>query len=141
MAEGKNTVPVTFRLNLENEQHYRIFDMLEGVDLKVYKSKSQFIINALDEYGNKPQESNKQEAETSTRVPVNDEKYRQEIKDMARDEILHMLGAVIAGRESVSGVYRQETSGAGIFKEEYTDEETEDDLSEDVKNLIGKWSQ
>jgi len=36
---------------------------------------------------------------------------------MARDEVLHMLGAVIAGMESASGVYRKEPSGAGSFKD------------------------
>lgn len=141
MPKGKYTVSISFRLNPENEQHYRIIDMLERVDLKVYKSKSQFIINVLDEYSSELKGNGKQAEATETKVFVDDEKYRQEIKDMARDEILHMLGAVAAGRESASGVYRQEMPGAGIFQEEHTEEETEGNLSEDVKNLIGKWSQ
>jgi len=141
MSEGKNTVMVTFRLNLEIEQHYRIFDMLESTDLKVYKSKSQFIINVLDEYCGRLQQSGKQAGEIRSGGSVAGDEFRQEIRDIARDEVLHMLGSVLAGREGASGVYRKEPPGAGSFKEEHITDETEDDLSEDVKNLIGMWSQ
>jgi len=76
MPKGKYTVSISFRLNPENEQHYRIIDMLEGIDLKVYKSKSQFIINVLDEYSSELKGSGRQTEGRESKVFEDDEKCR-----------------------------------------------------------------
>ena len=49
-------VKTSVRLNMSNPQHVKINDVIQNLDPKIFKSKNQFIINAIqfyiDNYGN-----------------------------------------------------------------------------------------
>lgn len=45
-----NIVNSSIRFNLENERHLRVYNFLNQVNSEVYKSKNEFIIQALDTY-------------------------------------------------------------------------------------------
>lgn len=40
----------TFRLNLLNPQHAKINEVIKGLNPKIYKSKNQFLIEAVKQY-------------------------------------------------------------------------------------------
>ena len=48
--DRENTVSVTFRLNLSIPEHELIYRTLSNLDNNLYKSKSSFIIDALEKY-------------------------------------------------------------------------------------------
>lgn len=48
--DRENTVSVTFRLNLNIPDHQLIYRTLSNLDPDMYKSKSSFIIDALEKY-------------------------------------------------------------------------------------------
>ena len=49
-VERENTVSVAFRLNLNIPEHQLIYRTLSNLDHDMYKSKSSFIIDALEKY-------------------------------------------------------------------------------------------
>ena len=49
-VERENTVSVAFRLNLNIPEHQLIYRTLSNLDHDMYKSKSSFIIEALEKY-------------------------------------------------------------------------------------------
>lgn len=48
--DRENTVSVAFRLNLNIPEHQLIYRTLSNLDSDMYKSKSSFIIDALEKY-------------------------------------------------------------------------------------------
>ena len=48
--DRENTVSVAFRLNLSIPEHELIYRTLSNLDNNLYKSKSSFIIDALEKY-------------------------------------------------------------------------------------------
>lgn len=134
-----NVVEVYMRLNLNYEQHNEIYEVLSTLDKNIHKSRSAFMVAAVYEYIQKLKGGYIQTEENVKEVNVLDQKYRQEIKDMARDEVLHMLGAVIAGRESVSGRFHTQSNVMDEEKKNY-EEKKEGITSEEALNLIAQWS-
>ncbi len=49
MSDTRNAVRLTFRLNLDNQTHYKIYEVLHNLDPVIYKSMNQFMIDALDD--------------------------------------------------------------------------------------------
>ena len=49
-VDRENTVSVAFRLNLNIPEHQLIYRTLSNLDHDMYKSKSSFIIDALEKY-------------------------------------------------------------------------------------------
>lgn len=102
----KDIVRISFRLNLQNEQHQRIYRVLAALDKDIHKSTNQFIANAVDFYIRsfdsdellgKPEEKKKPEY-----ITVEDlADIRREIKGDVKDEIIRLLGSAIAGGSAV----------------------------------------
>lgn len=141
MPAGDKTFSMTFRLNLDNEQHYRVYKMLMELNPDIIKSKNQFLIDAADNYFKQLNEDSLNETHEENaqcRVLV-DEAYKQEIKDMARDEILHMLGAVIAGKESAAGLYVAPAQNVSRASTENLDKPQKGITDQEALNLIDQW--
>ncbi|MDE7248340.1 MAG: hypothetical protein K2N82_00325 [Lachnospiraceae bacterium] len=102
----KDVVRISFRLNLQNEQHQRIYRVLAALDKDIHKSTNQFIANAVDFYirsfdGDelleKPEEKKKPKYITVEELAD----IRREIKSDVKDEIIRLLGSAIAGGSAV----------------------------------------
>lgn len=46
----ENIAGFSLRLNLDNEQHMRIYKVLHDLNVDIHKSKNQFMVEALDFY-------------------------------------------------------------------------------------------
>ncbi len=46
----ENIISFNFRLNLDNEQHLRVYKIFHNLNVDIHKSKNQFIVDALDFY-------------------------------------------------------------------------------------------
>jgi len=46
----ENITSFNFRLNLDNEQHLRVYKIFHNLNVDIHKSKNQFIVDALDFY-------------------------------------------------------------------------------------------
>lgn len=138
MPKGRSTASMCIRMNLDNEQHLRVYEVLDTLDKRVYKSRNSFVITALDEYIKRLQNGGSYKEEIRKVNDREDEAFRQEIRDMIRDEVLHMLGSVIAGKESVSGNNGQQT----VTQEREEENEREKvKVSEEALSIVAQWSQ
>lgn len=88
----------SMRLNLNNEQHLRVHDVLKDLNTGIHKSVNQFMINAVDFYIQSFEEDsltnkearNKQEGqEIIKRSDIAD--IKKEIQNEVKDEIIRIL--------------------------------------------------
>lgn len=85
-----------FRLNLKREQHQRVQKVLMALDKEIYKSESQFIINALDAYiqsfeeeGGKKEVLERKKSEYVTKEELAE--MQKEIKNCIKDELIELV--------------------------------------------------
>ena len=105
----------SLRLNLTNEQHYRVQKTLCDLNVVIHKSVNQFIIDAIDHYVQALDAGDFRKAEMNVeRDPyIKKEDFNdlcREIKDEVKDEMIRLLGSALAGRmnDRVSPVDRME---------------------------------
>lgn len=128
----------TMRLNLDNEQHLRVYNVLADLNTEIHKSQNQFIINAVDFYIKSFEredltlaafeEKNKGcgfITESDLKDAVQD--VKQELLVLVRDEVIKMLGTALIGRQ----VLYKETQGENS--------ESEIEESDELMGLVGKW--
>ncbi len=102
----ENLVFNSLRLNMNNPQHVKINEILCSIDKDVCKSKNQFIVDALDFYIRSFEEEDLVKNATMTRakkqgwVSRDDfETFKAEMKIEIRNEMIQLLGSLIAGKQ------------------------------------------
>ena len=99
-------VKTSVRLNMSNPQHVKINDVIQNLDPKIFKSKNQFIIDAIqfyiDNYGKETFVIKKKEKERAEYIRSEDiEDIKEEVIEAAtneaRKEVIRLLGGVISG--------------------------------------------
>ncbi len=136
--KNENIVFRSVRMNMDNPQHVKVNEILCNIDKDVYKSKNQFVIDAIefyvDHYGKetftKSEEGNRQY------ICMEDlEKIKAEITEAvlteSRREVIRILGTAISGR----GAYQTVAQPDIVSVEE--EKELEDD--EVVSGLATSW--
>jgi hypothetical protein len=102
----ENVAGFSLRLNLDNEQHMRIYKVLHDLNVDIHKSKNQFMVEALDFYIRSFEEDDLVKNAMMTNankqgwVSKNDfDDFRTEMKVEIRNELIQLLGAMIAGKQ------------------------------------------
>ena len=140
--EKSNIRHYNFRLNYDNPRHVDIIDVLDDLNLRVHKSKNNFICNAIEYYvaaldrgnlTNKARE--KREAEKAQLVTKKDlERFREEIFTELYREVFRVLGSanVTVGRPADIGK-PAEVGRSG------TDRQTGQNPGGDVSQTLGQY--
>ena len=135
-------VKTSVRLNMNNPQHVKINEVIQNLDPKIFKSKNQFIIDALqfyiDNYGRETFVVKKKEKERAEYIRSEDiEDIKAEVIEAAtseaRKEVIRLLGGVISGMNVVQPIVRPVLEE----KEEEPDNDVMND--EDVAGLAMGW--
>ena len=89
-------VKTSVRLNMSNPQHVKINDVIQNLDPKIFKSKNQFIIDAIqfyiDNYGKETFVIKKKEKERAEYIRSEDiEDIKEEVIEVATNEATVMM--------------------------------------------------
>ena len=105
----ENLIYNSFRLNMNNPQHVRINNVLKNLNSKIYKSRNQFIADAvefyIEHYGEEGflEREEEQDMQFVTRKEM--DAIRMELIDIAmteaRKEVIKILGGVVSGMQVV----------------------------------------
>lgn len=106
----QNIICNTFRLNMDNPRHVRINSALSNLNPEVYRSKNQFLIEAIEfymeHYGSEEYMDKKEESGTGNirkkDMDAMEERITQAAVTEARKEVIKLLGGVIAGMRQIS---------------------------------------
>lgn len=108
MAKDKNIIVYSLRLNMEISQHRKIHEVLKDLNPDIYKSKNRFLVNAVEMYvdsfekeeltkqGSRKKAHN-QEYVSHEELESWKEQIRYELLTEVRNEVIRMLGGVVAG--------------------------------------------
>ena len=82
-------VKTSVRLNMSNPQHVKINDVIQNLDPKIFKSKNQFIIDAIqfyiDNYGKETFVIKKKEKERAEYIRSEDiDDIKEEVKQLCQ---------------------------------------------------------
>lgn len=134
-------IKTSVRLNMNNPQHVKINNVIQNLDPKIFKSKNQFIIDALqfyiDHYGEE-QFMVKTERKREAFISADDiDDIKAELIDVAmneaRKEVIKLLGGVISGMNVGQPVIRPSADN----EEEESTVDVMDDA--DVAGLAMSW--
>ena len=135
-------VKTSVRLNMSNPQHVKINDVIQNLDPKIFKSKNQFIIDAIqfyiDNYGKETFVIKKKEKERAEYIRSEDiddikEEVIEAATNEARKEVIKLLGGVISGMNVGQPVLMQAANSEA-------QEPTEDVMDDaDVAGLAMGW--
>lgn len=132
----EHIVKHTCRFNIKNPQHRKVNEVLAGLSPDVCKSKSQFLIDAaeyyIDHFG--------KEAFTEARRDDSPYVTKKELKDIeertveaavteARNEVIRLLGGVIAGCSNLSALPQRAVAEEVKQEEEPQDDDTISDYA------------
>ncbi len=105
----ENLIYNSFRLNMNNPQHVKINNVLKNLNSKIYKSRNQFIADAvefyIEHYGEEGflEREEEQEMQFITRKEM--DAIRMELigtaMTEARKEVIKILGGVVSGMQVV----------------------------------------
>lgn len=98
----QSVVKHCLRLNLQNEQHQRIQEVLDGLNKDIHKSTNQFIIKAIDFYLQSFEKDDimdgSQEKNRPAYVTVEElARMRKEIESSMKDELIRLMGLAFSG--------------------------------------------
>ena len=133
-------VKTSVRLNMSNPQHVKINDVIQNLDPKIFKSKNQFIIDAIqfyiDNYGKETFVIKKKEKERAEYIRSEDiddikEEVIEAATNEARKEVIRLLGGVISGMNVGQPVIMQAN------ELEYVDESQKSDAAESANASNG----
>lgn len=98
-------VKTSVRLNMSNPQHVKINDVIQNLDPKIFKSKNQFIIDAIqfyiDNYGKETFVIKKKEKERAEYIRSEDiDDIKEEVIEAATNEAISYGGATTAAAEA-----------------------------------------
>ena len=130
-------VKTSVRLNMSNPQHVKINDVIQNLDPKIFKSKNQFIIDAIqfyiDNYGKETFVIKKKEKERAEYIRSEDiddikEEVIEAATNEARKEVIRLLGGVISGMNVGQPVIMQAANSETQELTEDVDELTQADV-------------
>lgn len=138
----ENIIYNSFRLNMNNPEHVRIQAVLSNLNNHIYKSKNQFIAEAIlyyiDHYG---AESFTKEEDSEVHF-ITKEELEGIRKDMleeaateARKEVIKVLGGVISGMQT-SGNMTANTNHTQQYEAQTPEENLDDEV---VSGWAMKW--
>ena len=138
-----NLLYYSFRLNVNNPQHVKINNVLKDLDPE-YKSKNQFLVDAAEFYIDHMGEENitvsgaeRKAARQGyvTRVEYDEmkERLKQEVMTEARNEVIRLLGGMLAGSHFNGVNVIQQTEKPSQVSEEIIEDEV-------LEELAGSWS-
>lgn len=139
IAKG-NIVYHNLRMNLDNEQHRRIHQVLAKLNTEIHKSVNQFLINAADFYIRSFQEEglfkeSKKETKYISRQEL--ESVRRELREEMKNEIIILLGtALTKGTGIIQGIGIGDGQISGAY-ESVREEKTENDPV--IESLADGW--
>lgn len=103
----ENLIYNSFRLNMNNPQHVKINNVLKNLNPKIFKSRNQFIADAVEfyseHYGDESfiEHNEEHDIQFVTREEI--EEIKTELIDIAmteaRKEVIRLLGGVISGMQ------------------------------------------
>lgn len=142
-----NIAVCSFRLNMDNPQHRKINEVIKDLNLAVFKSKNQFIADAVEAYIDGFEKDEITEdgiAKKAKRVGYIDRSDLEHIKDEmryelmseVRDEVIKLLGGVVAGMQMSNS--KQSNKREDYYEEEK--EEQEEQIDETIEKLALDWS-
>lgn len=115
----ENLIYNSFRLNMNNPQHVKINNVLKNLNSKIYKSRNQFIADAvefyIEHYGEEGflEREEEQEIQFVTRKEM--DAIRMEMINIAmteaRKEVIKILGGVVSGMQAVKPAQGSSTAG------------------------------
>ncbi len=138
-----NIVIHNLRLNMDNPQHRKINDVIKDLNPDIFKSKNRFIADAVEMYidsfekDDLTKEGSRMKAHRLEYISRKDleqikEEIRYELLTEARNEVIKLLGGVVAGMQ-----VGQSVQAANTAKQE-TSEQVEGD--ETMEKLALGWS-
>lgn len=132
----ENIVNYSLRFNLDNEQHLRVYQLLNKVDSDVYGSRNKFIIQALDEYFRGGGNVGCEEETSSSKDDKEQEEFLERVFEKTQEAVLRTLGSFYAG----GGVSSYENEK--VSREEENKEVQKDDgvTNMEVLGLIDMWN-
>ncbi len=139
IAKG-NIVYHNLRMNLDNEQHRRIHQVLAKLNTEIHKSVNQFLIDAADFYIRSFQEEglfkeSKKETKYISRQDL--ENVRRELREEMKNEIIILLGtALTKGTGIIQGIGIGDGQTSGTY-ESVREEKTENDPV--IESLADGW--
>ncbi len=139
IAKG-NIVYHNMRMNLDNEQHRRIHQVLAKLNTEIHKSVNQFLIDAADFYIRSFQEEGlfKESKKETKYISWQDlENVRRELREEMKNEIIILLGtALTKGTGIIQGIGIGDGQISGTY-ESVREEKTENDPV--IESLADGW--
>ena len=139
IAKG-NIVYHNMRMNLDNEQHRRIHQVLAKLNTEIHKSVNQFLIDAEDFYIRSFQEEGlfKESKKETKYISWQDlENVRRELREEMKNEIIILLGtALTKGTGIIQGIGIGDGQISGTY-ESVREEKTENDPV--IESLADGW--
>ena len=138
-----NMIFVSFRLNINNPQHVKINSVLKNLNPDIYKSKNQFVADAveyyIDHFGKDdfttPDEKKKKAYVTKAELELIKNEMIENAVTEARNEVIRVLGGVVSGMQTV--VTMRPTEIIAKSKEVGKQEELVEDKV--VSDLVRDW--
>ena len=120
-------VKTSVRLNMSNPQHVKINDVIQNLDPKIFKSKNQFIIDAIqfyiDNYGKETFVIKKKEKERAEYIRSEDiDDIKEEVIEAATNEAKERFKDIFDKAEQIRGLDDAEScyqSGDTFFEDEH----------------------
>ena len=134
----ENIVYHNLRMNLDNEQHRRIHQVLSKLNTEIHKSINQFLIDAADFYIRSFQEEGlcKESKKDKKYISRQDlEVVRRELREEMKNEMIILLGtALTKGTGIIQGIGDGQASGT---YESVREEKTKNDPI--IESLADGW--
>ena len=144
----ENVAGFSLRLNLDNEQHMRIYKVLHDLNVDIHKSKNQFMVEALDFYIRSFEEEELVKNATIVQAKKQGcisrdefENFKAEIKIEIRNEMIQLLGSMIVGKQiNVAQTVTEVSTATQSEKAERADEDEIVGMTDpEAISLISSW--
>lgn len=141
MKRTKNVVYISLRLNLDNRQHSKVYDILHNLDPNIFKSMNQFAIDAIEEkigsYGMEriqAVEESEEESKPILRkdIPMIEKTIKDDILREVENRVFELMSRALMGERN------QHTSG--MQSPEKEDAVSEDALDDVLGDLASEWA-
>ena len=130
------------RFSPDNPQHVKVLRILNNLDRDLYKSKTQFIMEAIESYicrlsegMETADEDEKKKYVTSEELEVMENRIREELrKELYQDFVVHLADTMMTAMVRQPAVVQS----APMVKE--TGTKKEDEVTEEMVDNVMKWA-